>query len=120
MTVNGKRAELSLKRKLSISDWDSNKSKLKGLSDETKIVNNYIKQVNSQLFECYQKLKTENKAVTSTIIKSYFLGEGESQCALTDIIEYHNEHMKSTLRWETQKNYFTTHIVYISFSKAKT
>ena len=32
ITVNGKRVELSLKRKLTISDWDATKSKLKGLS----------------------------------------------------------------------------------------
>lgn len=40
ITVNGKWAELSLKRKLSISDWDSNKNGLKGLSDEIKMFNN--------------------------------------------------------------------------------
>ena len=51
ITVNGIRAELSPKRKFSISDWDFNKSRLEGLSDETKIVNNCIKQVNSQLLK---------------------------------------------------------------------
>ena len=55
-----------------ISDWHSTKNKLKGLSDETKMVNNYIEQVNSDLFETYQKLKSENKLVTSNIIKAYF------------------------------------------------
>lgn len=117
ITVNGKRAELSLKRKLSISDWDSNKSRLKGLSDEAKMVNNYMKQVNSRLFESYQKLTLENKLVTSSIIKASFLGEAENQYALSDIIDYHNEHMKSTLRWGTQKNYFTTHKYIFLFLK---
>lgn len=117
ITVNGKRAELSLKRKLSISDWDSNKSRLKVLSDEAKMVNNYMKQVNSRLFESYQKLTLENKLVTSSIIKASFLGEAENQYALSDIIDYHNEHMKSTLRWGTQKNYFTTHKYIFLFLK---
>lgn len=36
------------------------------------MVNNYIEQVNSDLFETYQKLKSENKLVTSNIIKAYF------------------------------------------------
>lgn len=119
ITVNGKRAELSLKRKLSISDWDATKNKLKGLSDETKLINNYIKQVNSELFESYQKLRNENKLVTSSIIKSQFLRGDESRHALSDIIEYHNEHMKSTLRWGTQKNYFTTHKYIFLFLKRK-
>lgn len=119
ITVNGKRAELSLKRKLSISDWNAKKSRLKGLSNETKMLNNYIKQVNSELFESYQKLKTENKLVTSSIIKSHFLGNDENSQTLCDIIEYHNEHMKSTLRWGTQKNYFTTHKYIFLFLKQK-
>lgn len=119
ITVNGKRAELSLKRKLVISDWDSNKNKLKGLSSETKQINNYIKQVNNQLFESYQNLKKENKLISSSIIKSCFFGNGETNYALSDIIEYHNEHMKSTLRWGTQKNYFTTHKYIFLFLKQK-
>ena len=119
ITVNGKRAELSLKRKLSISDWDTNKNKLKGLSIEAKQVNNYIKQVNAQLFESYHKLKIENKLITSSIIKSCFLGNDNNSHSLLDIIEYHNTHMKTTLRWGTQKNYFTTHKYIFLFLKQK-
>jgi len=119
ITVNGKRAELSLKRKLPISDWDATKNRLKGLGDETKLVNNYLKQINSQLFETYQKFKREKKMVTSSIIKANFLGVDEHSHALTDIINYHNEHMKSTLRWGTQKNYYTTHKYIFKFLKEK-
>ena len=61
ITVNGKRAELSLKQKIVISDWDAKKNRLKGLSDNTKKVNTYLKQVNSQLFEIYQNLKERKK-----------------------------------------------------------
>lgn len=92
ITVNGKRAELSLKRKVTISDWDSNKNKLKGLSEQNKLLNNYIEQVNSRLFECYQKLQSGNKLVTSNIIKAVFLGNEETRHTLSDIIEYHNTH----------------------------
>lgn len=109
ITVNGKRAEISLKRKISISNWDTNKNKLKGLSYESKLVNNYINLVYVQLFDCYQNLKNENKLITSKAIKANFLGLDENHHSLLDIIEYHNEYMKNTLRWGTQKNYFTTH-----------
>ena len=49
------------KKKLLVSDWDASKNQLKDLTDETKLVNNYIKQVNAELFESYQKLNIENK-----------------------------------------------------------
>jgi hypothetical protein len=119
ITVNGKRAELSLKRKVTVSDWDNNKNRLKGLSEENKQLNNFIEHVNAKLFECYQKLQSGNKQVTSDIIKAHFLGNEEDRHSLSDIIEYHNTHMKDTLRWGTQKNYFTTHKYILLFLKQK-
>ena len=108
ISVNGKRAELSLKRNISISDWDTGKNRLKGLSDDSKLVNYYIDQTYTKLFECYQKLSSQNRLITSKMIKAKFLGIDEKNYSLQDIIEYHNLHMKDTLRWGTQKNYFTT------------
>ena len=119
ITVNGRRAELSLKRKLLVSNWDANKNRLKGLSDETKIFNNYLEQVHAKLYESYQGLRDKNQLVTAQLIKSSFLGNGENNHALSDIIDYHNEHMKSTLRWGTQKNYYTTHKYIFLFLKQK-
>jgi len=119
ITVNGKRAELSLKRKITISNWDASKNRLKGLSSETKLINNFLEQIHSKLFESYQKLKSDNKLVSSSIIKAMFLGNDKSCHSLSDIIEYHNQHMKSTLRWGTQKNYFTTHKYIFLFLKQK-
>ncbi|WP_372755486.1 site-specific integrase [Mariniflexile sp.] len=119
ITVNGKRSELSLKRKVYISDWDSNKSRLKAVSDENKLINAYLEQVNVKLFECFQQLENRNKLVTSDVIKAHFLGNTESSHALSDIIAYHNTHMESTLRWGTQKNYYTTHRYIYLFLKEK-
>jgi site-specific recombinase XerD len=119
ITINGKRAELSLKRKITISNWDASKNRVKGLNDESKLINGYIKQVQAKLFGCYQKLSNENKPISSAIIKAHFLGENISSYSISDIIEYHNEHMKSTLRWGTQKNYFTTHKYIFLFLKLK-
>ncbi len=119
VTVNGRRAEISLKRKVTISDWDASKNRLKGLGSEPKSMNNYLDGVRSKLFECYQKLRNGNKLVSPQLVKTHFLGNGESRYTISDIIEYHNEHMKETLRWGTQKNYFTTHKYIFLFLKQK-
>ena len=108
ISVNGKRAEISLKRKVPIAHWDTSKGRLKGKSHETKRVNNYIDMVYAKLFDCYQGLMKENKLVSSRGIKGLFLGDDIKRHSLLDIIGYHNEYMKDTLRWGTQKNYFTT------------
>lgn len=119
ITVNGKRAELSLKRKLPLSNWDAKKNRVKGLGSESRMLNNYLEQLNGQLFDRYQKLKRENEFVTASHVKADFLGIAESRHTLSDIIEYHNEHMKNTLRWGTQKNYYTTHRYIFLFLKQK-
>ncbi|WP_074407942.1 MULTISPECIES: Arm DNA-binding domain-containing protein [Aquimarina] len=64
LQVNGKRAELSLKRKVVISHWDIHKNKLKGLSGETRLINTYLEQVYRKLFDCYQKSQHENKLIS--------------------------------------------------------
>ncbi|MCF6347040.1 MAG: Arm DNA-binding domain-containing protein, partial [Flavobacteriaceae bacterium] len=41
ITVNGKRATISLKRKVEVSDWDIHKNRARGTSQKTRILNNY-------------------------------------------------------------------------------
>lgn len=117
ITVNGKRSELSLKRKVLISDWDTTKNRLKGTRESNKFINAYLEQVYVRLFECYQKLQSSNRLVTSDVIKAHFLGNTETRHSLSDIMEYHSIHMKDTLRWGTQKNYYTTHKYILLFLK---
>lgn len=108
ITVNGKRANISLKRKILISDWDINKNRVKGTSQKARILNNYLDEVYSGLFKCYQDLKTENKFITSQAIKARYFGDDDQNRSINDIINYHNEDMIGKLKWGTQKNYFTT------------
>lgn len=108
ITVNGKRATLSLKRKVPLSDWDAHKGRARGTNQNTRILNNYLEQVNSNLFKSYQDLKNERKLISSQAIKSRYLGEDQQNYSINDIISYHIEDMEGKLKWGTQKNYYTT------------
>ncbi len=108
ITVNGKRATLSLKRKVPLADWDAHKGRARGTNQNTKILNNYLEEVNSNLFKSYQDLKNERKLITCQAIKSRYLGEDEQNYSIFDIISYHTEDMEGKLKWGTQKNYSTT------------
>ena len=74
ITVNQRRVNISLKSKVNIDSWDKAKSRVKGTSQEVLIINGYIGQTQSALFQAYQDLKAERKTVTSQAIKSRFLG----------------------------------------------
>ena len=108
ITVNGKRATISLKRKVPVSDWDAHKGRSRGTNQNARIFNYYLEEVNSGIFKCYQELKLEHKLITSQAIKARYLGEDEQNHSVIDIIKYHNEDMQDKLKWGTQKNYYTT------------
>ncbi|CAH8284153.1 site-specific recombinase XerD [Mariniflexile fucanivorans] len=108
ITVKGKRATLSLKRKVRVSDWDTHRGRARGTNQSIRTLNNYLEQVNSDLFQCYQDLKTERKLITSNAIKARYLGDDEQNHSIKDIINYHYEDMEGKLKWGTQKNYYTT------------
>lgn len=108
ITVNGKRATLSLKHKVYVSDWDAHRGRVRGTNQNARKLNNYLEQVNSDLFSCYQELKAERKLITSNAIKARYLGEDEENHSIMDIISYHHEDMEGKLKWGTQKNYYTT------------
>ncbi|GAA3654840.1 site-specific integrase [Flavivirga jejuensis] len=108
ITVNGKRATISLKRKVPVSDWDAHKGRSRGTNQNARTLNLYLEEVNSSIFKSYQDLKLEHKLITSQAIKSRYLGEDEQNHTVLDIVNYHNEDMQGKLKWGTQKNYYTT------------
>ncbi|WP_372755706.1 Arm DNA-binding domain-containing protein [Mariniflexile sp.] len=108
ITVNGKRATISLKQKIFVKDWDVHKNRARGSSQKSRILNNYLDETYNHLFVCYRDLMTENKLITSQAIKARYFGKDEKNHSILDIIKYHNEDMVNKLKWGTQKNYFTT------------
>ena len=61
ITVNGKRAAISLNRKVLITDWDSDRNRAKGTGQKSRILNTYLDETYNQLFQAYQDLKSEHK-----------------------------------------------------------
>ncbi len=108
ITVNGKRVNISLKRKVFISDWDSKLGKVKGNKQNAKLLNQYLNQIRNKVYEAYEELLSENKLITSQAIKARFLGEDEKSRSLIELFDYHNELMEQKLHKDTMKHYRTT------------
>lgn len=108
ITVNGKRATISLKRKVLVTDWDVHKNRARGTSQKSRILNSYLDETYNHLFKCYRDLMAERKLITSQAIKARYFGQDENNHSIMDIVNYHNEDMAGKLKWGTQKNYFTT------------
>ena len=119
LTVNGKRAEISLKRKIKIANWNATKNCVKGTNQAARIVNEHLNQVYKGIIDSKNELTLENKFITSQAIKARYLKEDEQNHTLKDIIKYHNEDMVNKLKWGTQKNYFTTQKYISKFIKKR-
>lgn len=108
ITVDGKRVNISLKRKLAIALWDAKKKRAKGTSTEAKQINLYLDQTHSQLFQLYQDLKFKGELITAQLIKANYNGEVETSKTLVQLIDYHTGKIKGTLAKGTVINFGIT------------
>lgn len=109
ITVNGRRAEISLKSKVSINNWDEAKGRAKGKREEIVKLNSHMEQVRSLIFDCYQELIQQNKPVSVNAVKAKYLGEDiEEAMTLLKVAEYHRQVATTKLAPGTMKNYYTT------------
>tara|TARA_R110002051_G_scaffold325037_1_gene425355 strand:+ start:267 stop:1535 length:1269 start_codon:yes stop_codon:yes gene_type:complete len=108
ITVNGKRANISLKRKVVLSEWDSVKGKARGNKQESRLLNRYLDLVKNRIYEAHDQLLKEEVFICAQSIKARFLGEDNEEYSLLTLIDYHNTQMSESLTYGTLKNYFTT------------
>jgi len=94
ITVNGKRAELSISRKVDVDKWSSASGKMKGSSSESQQLNKYIDSISNKIYKIHQQLVSENKLISASIIKNLYHGKNENQKMILKIFEDHNIQME--------------------------
>jgi integrase len=108
ITINGKRAEISLRRSISLENWDEAKGKAIGTSDQALQLNGYLDEVYLQLMQAYKELLSRGGIITAQAVKARFLGTDEEHKTLRELIQYHNTTQATVLKPGTLKNYFST------------
>ena len=108
ITVNSKKVNISLKQKVNVDLWNSQRQKVKGNGQVSRMINLYLDEVKSEIVQCYRDLKSEIRVVTPQLIKARYLGEDIKIHSLKDIIKYHNEKMASKLCSKTLCHYRTS------------
>lgn len=97
ITINGKRAEISLKRFIEPSKWSASIGRVKGNSEEARLINLNIELLNNDVLRHYNMLIMEGKYIDSLVLKNSVLGVYEKQYTLIESFEYHNERMKTLI-----------------------
>jgi site-specific recombinase XerD len=94
ITINGKRFEQSTNRFVEISKWSTEGNKMKGTSEEARLINNHLDLLKNQIRDAEMELIHKKTPVTIETIKSKLLGIDERARMLVPIFQDHNKKIK--------------------------
>jgi integrase len=106
--VQGKPADVSLKRNIEIAHWNKKKGEARGSLDDAKSINANLERIRTEITNAYGELKFQKKEITAEAVKNMWCGIKQEEHTLLSLVEYHNTSMMQILEWGTMKNYFTT------------
>ncbi|WP_035916732.1 site-specific integrase [Flavimarina sp. Hel_I_48] len=108
ITLDQKRANISLKQEVNLELWDNKRKQMKGRSQHAQTINSYIDHVKGEILSIYQDLKSEDKTITPQRIKINFLGKDQNKHSLSSLFDYFNEKMSRKLAKKTKGHYRTS------------
>ena len=108
VTLNGKRVNISLKKKINISTWDEKLQRASGTDKDSRILNLYLNEVQSKVYRIYEDFKREEIPFTSQMVKAKFLGEDKTRHSFQNLVDYYNEKMQHKLHRNTMGQYKTS------------
>ena len=91
ITVDGKRSELSIKRKVLLTRWNSEGGKVRGTAAGVRELNRYIDTIKFKIYKIHDMLSENQELVTADIIKNIYLGKGKKYKMLLEIFQTHND-----------------------------
>jgi site-specific recombinase XerD len=95
ITVDGKRAELSVKRECEPSKWNGRAGRALGNKEATKSLNAYLDTLQHKVYEAYKALLDQGVNITAGRIKNKLMGIEERPRMILEVFSDHNEQLKS-------------------------
>ena len=112
ITVNGQRAEVSIKRNIHTDNWENKACKAKGYKSEVKQLNQYLETLKALMNDYHTEMVKMGEEITAQSLKNKFLGISEDRRMLIEVFEYHNHQLKelegTNYASATTKRYTTT------------
>ena len=97
ITVNGKRAEVQIKRSIEISKWNAKKECANGKERKSQELNHYLETVRTKVLQIHRQLEQDGKPITAEILKRRYYGEGETPKMLLEVFNDHNKKCRALL-----------------------
>lgn len=112
ITMNSKRSEMSIGRRVVPDKWNSKSQKMMGRSEIANEINSYIDVLKTKLNRIHQNLTNSNAIITANILMQELKGEGKDKPKMVlDVFKEHNEQMDrlsgKNISKSTAKRYWT-------------
>ena len=91
ITVNGKRAEVQIKRSVEVNKWNNQKECAIGREETALELNHYLETVRTKILRIHRQLEQDNKPITAEILKCHYYGESETPKMLLEVFKEHNQ-----------------------------
>ncbi len=117
ITINGTRIELSTSKFVEKSKWNTSAGKIKGNSEEARLINSYLDILNAKAYETEKWMVNNNLEINAQTFKNKFLGVEERQRKLMVIFEDHNKRMKELIGKEFAINTYKKYETALSHTK---
>jgi len=93
ITIGGERIEISCRRYVNPDKWNTNGQKLSGSTEEAKLLNAQLKNLELQVYEAYHTMIARKLPVTTLGLKSILTGNDQvlTPKMLVPIFEQHNK-----------------------------
>jgi len=88
--------------------WNSINHYFRGNYNEVKQINQYLKEVETQLFLIYQELKYKGELITTQKIKSAYCGDNQNSKTLIELINYRSIKIENTHAAGSIRNFAVT------------
>jgi integrase len=97
ITINGERAEISIKRKIQLIKWNGDGGRARGTTLESREMNSYLDSIRYRIYEIQKRLFDQNKIISAQLVKNIFIGKEDNEKMLLKIFQDHNDQVDSLI-----------------------
>ncbi|WP_422860552.1 phage integrase SAM-like domain and Arm DNA-binding domain-containing protein [Flagellimonas sp. S174] len=110
ITVNGKRAETSVHRKVKIEDWNTGSGRAKNSKASHRELNRFLEDVRARLFQIQGKFVADGRLYDAQMLKDNFLGKNTRLKTLLNIYDDHNKEISELVGREFSSGAYQRHL----------
>ena len=90
ITINGKRAEIQIKRGIDVAKWNAQKECAIGKERKYQEINHYLDTIRTKILQIHRELEQDGKPITADIIKNIYYGGHSTPKMLLEVFQEHN------------------------------